>query len=83
MRERSSRKEAKRGEDTEFEAGSMLWAFSTEPNTGLELMDREIHDPSQSHSRNPLNHPGVPLIIHQSLSFVSDSFLLYSTEKAD
>ena len=28
--------------DTESEAGSMLWAVSTEPDAGLELMDREI-----------------------------------------
>ena len=28
--------------DTESEAGSRLWAVSTEPNTGLQLMNREI-----------------------------------------
>ena len=28
--------------DTESEAGSRLWAVSTEPNMGLELTDREI-----------------------------------------
>ena len=28
--------------DTESEIGSRLWAVSTEPNAGLELMDREI-----------------------------------------
>ena len=28
--------------DTESEAGSRLQAVSTEPNTGLELTDREI-----------------------------------------
>ena len=27
--------------DTESEAGSRLWAVSTEPDTGLELMDHE------------------------------------------
>ena len=28
--------------DTESEAGSKLWAVSTEPDTGLELTDYEI-----------------------------------------
>ena len=28
--------------DTESEAGSRLWAVSTEPDAGLELTDREI-----------------------------------------
>ena len=28
--------------DTESEAGSRLWAVSTEPDTGLELMNGEI-----------------------------------------
>ena len=28
--------------DTESEAGSRLWAVSTEPDEGLELTDREI-----------------------------------------
>ena len=33
---------AEREEDTESQAGSSLWAVSTEPDTGLELTDREI-----------------------------------------
>ena len=33
---------SEREEDTESEAGSRLQAVSTEPDTGLELMDREI-----------------------------------------
>ena len=33
---------AEREGDTESEAGSRLWAGSTEPNAGLELTDREI-----------------------------------------
>ena len=33
---------AEREGDTECEAGSRLRAISPEPNTGLELMDREI-----------------------------------------
>ena len=28
--------------DTESEAGSVLWVVSTEPDVGLELMNREI-----------------------------------------
>ena len=28
--------------DTESEAGSRLWAVSTQPDAGLELTDREI-----------------------------------------
>ena len=33
---------AEREGDTESEAGSRLWAVSTEPDVGLELMNREI-----------------------------------------
>ena len=33
---------AEREGDTESEAGSGLWAVSTEPNVGLELMNHEI-----------------------------------------
>ena len=33
---------AEREGDTESEAGSRLWAISPEPDTGLELPDREI-----------------------------------------
>ena len=33
---------AEREEDTESEAGSSLWAVSTEPDTGLKPMNREI-----------------------------------------
>ena len=29
-------------DDTESEAGSRLWAVSTEPDAGLKLTDREI-----------------------------------------
>ena len=32
---------AEREGDTESEAGSRLWAVSTEPDTGLELKNRE------------------------------------------
>ena len=40
-RESMSREEAERG-DTEYEAGSRLWAVSTEPNVGLEATKCEI-----------------------------------------
>ena len=33
---------AKRERDTEFKAGSRLWAVSTEPDAGLELINQEI-----------------------------------------
>ena len=33
---------AEREGDTESEAGSRLWAVSTQPNTGLEPMNHEI-----------------------------------------
>ena len=33
---------AAREGDTESKAGSRLWAVSTEPDVGLELMNREI-----------------------------------------
>ena len=41
-RQSMSRGGAERQGDTESEAGSRLWAVSTEPDAGLELMDREI-----------------------------------------
>ena len=43
-RERQSMREtgAEREGDTESEAGSRLWAISTEPNAGLEPMNYEI-----------------------------------------
>ena len=41
-RQTMSRGGAEREEDTESEAGSRLWAVSTEPNTGLEPMNHEI-----------------------------------------
>ena len=34
--------EAEKEGDTESEAGSRLWALSTEPNVGLELIKCEI-----------------------------------------
>ena len=34
--------EGQRERETESEAGSRLWAISTEPDAGLELTDREI-----------------------------------------
>ena len=40
--ESASGEGAEREGDTEFEAGSRLQAVSTEPDTGLELMNHEI-----------------------------------------
>ena len=37
-----SRGRAERGGDTESEAGSRLQVVSTEPNTGLKLMNCEV-----------------------------------------
>ena len=34
--------DGQRERETESEAGSRLWAVSTEPNAGLELANREI-----------------------------------------
>ena len=41
-RENISRIRAEREGDTGSEAGSRLWAVSTEPGTGPELVNREI-----------------------------------------
>ena len=41
-RQSTSRGGAERGGDKESEAGSRLWAVSTEPDVGLELINREI-----------------------------------------
>ena len=41
-RERTRREGAEREGDTESEAGSRLWAVSTESDVGLELTNREI-----------------------------------------
>ena len=46
MRQRETEHEQGRSReregDTESEAGSRLWAVSTEPDAGLELTNREI-----------------------------------------
>ena len=42
MRDRASEGGAERGADTEAEAGFRFRAVSTEPDTGLELMDCKI-----------------------------------------
>ena len=41
-RESMNRGGAEREGDTESEAGSRLWAISPEPDSGLELVNREI-----------------------------------------
>ena len=48
-----SRRGAEREGDTESEAGSQLWAVSTEPDAGLELLSR-------SRMLNRLSQPGTP-----------------------
>ena len=50
---------AEREGDTESEAGSRLWADSTEPDARLKLTDHD-HDRSQSQMLNQLSHPGTP-----------------------
>ena len=46
--------------DTESEAGSRIQAVSTEPDAGLQPMNRENHDLSRSQLLNQLSHPGAP-----------------------
>ena len=41
-KEHEQRRGREREGDTDYEAGSSLWAVSIEPNTGLELMDHKI-----------------------------------------
>ena len=60
-RDRAWTGEGQREGDTEYEAGSRLWAVSTEPDAGLELTDREIMtDLSRNRPPNQLSHPGPP-----------------------
>ena len=44
--------------DTESEAGCSLQAVSTEPDVGLELMNREIMTWAK------VGHPGAPKVTH-------------------
>ena len=68
-----SREGAEREGDTEFEAGSRLYAVSTEPDAGLELTNRENHDLSRSQTLNRLSHTGAP--IHTILNLIFASFI--------
>ena len=52
--------------DTESEAGSRIWAVSTEPDVGLELKPWD-HDLSRSRLLHRLSHPGTPCIFNVSL----------------
>ena len=54
-----SRAEAEREGDTESEAGSTLWAVSTEPYPGLKHMNCEIMTWAEV-VLNWLSHPGAP-----------------------
>ena len=57
-RDRAQAGVGQRKGDTESEADSRLWAVSTEPNVGLEPMNREIM--TWSRLLNWLSHPGAP-----------------------
>ena len=50
---------AEREGDIESEAGSSLWAISTEPDAGFELTSCEIMTESKKKAY-PLSHPGTP-----------------------
>ena len=51
---------SEREEDTESEAGSRLWAVSTEPDAGLELTDHEIMTWAEVRR---LTDPGAPPLL--------------------
>ena len=52
---------AERQGDTESEAGSRLWAVSTEPDAGLELTNLEIMTSAEvGWTLNWRSHPGAP-----------------------
>ena len=59
-RVREAGSKAEREGDTKSKAGSRLWAVSTEPNAGLELMSREIMTWVEGRVVNRLSHPGAP-----------------------
>ena len=63
-RDRAWTGEGQREGDTESETGSRLRSISPEPDTGLKLTDREIHDLSRSRPLNRLSHPGAPKIFY-------------------
>ena len=56
--------EGQREGDTESKAGSRLLAVSTEPNTGIKPMNREIITRARSQMLNRLSHPGAPGVEH-------------------
>ena len=51
--------------DTESEAGSRLWAVSTEPNAGLELTNREVMTWAEVRTLKRRSHPGAPVLVFQ------------------
>ena len=61
-RERVNGAGIEREGDTESEAGSRLWAVSTQPDAGLELTNHEIMNLSRSWTLNWLSHPGTPIV---------------------
>ena len=62
-RQSMSRGGAEREGDTESEAGSRIWAVSTEHDARLELTSCESW-PELSQMLNELNHPGTPKTLH-------------------
>ena len=75
--------EAQREGDTEFKAGSRLWAVSTEPNAGLESTEL-WNEMSQSQMLNQQSNPGAPQIpgfksqefLNTFTSLISDCLLI-------
>ena len=60
-RDRAWAGEGERERDSESEAGSRLWAVTTEPNTGGAWTHKPWdHDLSGSQILNQLSHPGAP-----------------------
>ena len=67
-----SRRGAESEEDTESEAGSGLWAVSTEPDSGLDLTNHEIMTwvKIKSWMLNQLSHPRAPLNIFSNRQLI-------------
>ena len=70
---------AEREGDTESEAGSRLWAVSTEPDVGLEPTDREIMTWAEvgrltdQATQAPLKHLTLDLSLGLDLRVISSS----------
>ena len=64
-----SREGAETDRDTEFKAGSKLWAVSTKPDAGLELTSHEIMTWA-GQVPNRLSHSGAPPMLFFHVSFL-------------